>query len=160
MTAQQFLVTIDAPDGSQIKQLVRVGMVHGINLPSAYLVSPGQDVSFGISVDEYIPPVPGSTLMNASTGVGVVPTYDMSYIPSTRTLADIMQDAVRHGITHPTHGSDCSCMDNYVRELRQHISKAMPPDTNYEEMTPEDRHARLDARDRIGGILHRLWRNL
>lgn len=156
----KYLVTILTPSGDLISHLNESGLVYQIDMPTPYLVSAGQSVTFGVSVEEVKTDSVSDLPSVAGRLIHIKPTYDMSYIPSDRTLSAILQDAVIHGMNEPRHGSDCICMDAIVRELRQHVSKAMPPDRNYEEMTPEDRSARLNARARIAGILHRLWRNL
>lgn len=155
----RYLVTILAPGGDVISHLNESGRIHQVDMPTPFLVSAGQTIGFGIAVEEVLPwLIPD--LPRVEGVVQVTPTYDMSYIPSNRSLSEILQDVVNHGLDEPRHGSDCICMDQYVRELRLHVSKAMPPDTNYEEMSDNDRSARLAARARITGVLHRLWRNL
>lgn len=53
--------------------------------------------------------------------------YEYSMVPSMRTLAEVFADAVQHGEEYPRHGTDCTCMDNLIRELRVHVYRATPP---------------------------------
>lgn len=92
-------------------------------------------------------------------------------LPSRRTLAEILVDAVQHGVDNPRHGSNCSCMDTVVWELRRHIDRALPevqsrteadpyspePTVRYE---PNQWEANMAARQRVYAILAALGRNL
>jgi hypothetical protein len=53
--------------------------------------------------------------------VGVV-----SVLPSRRPLDDIFRDVVNHTEAFPLHGWDCTCMDEYIREIYVHVLRAVP----------------------------------
>jgi len=133
-------------------------------ITSPYLVSAGQPVTVGISVYEYdvLARAQGATLESAThlrneddaPLVDVPVVWDVSFIPSNRLLADILAEAVQHGVDYPDHGINCSCMDQYAREIRLQLSKAIPPDgrttdTDWAEPIQE----RLNAKARIRYIL-------
>lgn len=48
----------------------------------------------------------------------------------------ILEAVVKHQDEHPSHGYDCSCMDPFVRLLRQDIKKIVPGPVY--DGTPED----------------------
>ena len=91
--------------------------------------------------------------MNA---VEIPASYDYSIMPTTRPLSVILEDVVQHGVDNPTHGTDCACLDQYIREVRTQISKAVPPDRG----VTDDVHLRLDGRFRIAHVLRCAARDL
>lgn len=42
-------------------------------------------------------------------------------VARVRTIAEIKADVLAHDAANPRHGKDCSCMDKYVREVRQQL---------------------------------------
>lgn len=67
----------------------------------------------------------------------------------TRTLAAILADVVQHGKDNPTHGTNCACLDKYIREVRAQIAGQVPSsesEPNWER--------RIDARSRIKYVLN------
>jgi hypothetical protein len=88
--------------------------------------------------------------------VVIEPSWDSSIVPTTRSLAEILMEAVKHGEEYPTHGADCICMDALVREVRVQVSRAMPPMA----MDHEDWRENFKARSRASVILSRVWRSL
>lgn len=99
---------------------------------------------------------PGDRLTDARAVAGVVipHVWDESWMPTTRTLQDILADVVAHGRDFPSHGTDCVCMDKFSREIRLQVSKAVPPDTG----AREDIHSRLNGRFRIAHVLRMVER--
>lgn len=89
-------------------------------------------------------------------GVVIPRVWDVSWIPTTRLLQDILEDVARHEVEFPRHGSDCVCMDAYSREIRLQVSKAVPPDTG----EAGDIHIRLGARARMARVLKMVVRSL
>lgn len=163
-------------------------MVMAVSIPTDHLVSPGQTQTVHISLDDTMrkpESEPGDALLTRSHGfsdpVCVDRSWDASYIPSNRPLWAIMQDVVDHTAKHPTHGAMCACMDQFSREVRMHLRKAMPPDVRplpvYDEDCPDpsvcsyhsDRivlredqaniHARVMADQRIAHVLGMVMRN-
>lgn len=139
------------------------GTVHGVTLRSTHLVSAGQSFSFAISATVQPAPEPGSHWVDARGVVDIEqdwqPTWDYDTIPSHRTLSEILAEAVKHGVDYPTHGSDCSCQDNLVREIRQHVRKNIPEWR--EDMTSsEGWERRMDALSRVRSILNMVARGL
>ena len=151
------------PGGSQVCE---PGQPLTFSITSPYLVSAGQPVQVGVSVFEYnvLARAQGGSLVDArhlrddelDTSLVEVPiVWDVSFIPSTRLLADILKDVVDHGQRHPTHGINCICMDEYSREIRLQVSKAIPPDgrttdTDWAQPIQE----RLNAKARIRHVLN------
>lgn len=103
------------------------GVMQTVALESPYLVSAGQTVEFGIEVE------PGEH----------------------RSFADILQDAVRHGLDNPTHGTNCTCMDRLIRELRSDVRLVVPSSA-----VQPDWEKRVDARSRVAYILRAATRDL
>lgn len=93
----------------------------------------------------------------------VVPhVWDQSWIPSTRPLSAILEDAIAHGVDNPRHGVNCACIDPLIRELRIQVSKALPPDGRpYDESHSQaDIHERLMAKQRVAHVINALARSL
>lgn len=88
--------------------------------------------------------------------------WDQSWIPTTRPLSAILEDAIAHGVAYPGHGPNCSCVDSLIRELRLQVSKALPPDTRPldEVHTQADIRSRLLAKQRVSHLIHTLARSL
>lgn len=42
-------------------------------------------------------------------------------VARVRALAEIKTDVLEHDAANPRHGKDCSCMDKYIREVRQQL---------------------------------------
>lgn len=76
------------------------------------------------------------------------------HIPTTRTLAQIVQDIARHSEEYPRHGVSCVCMDEYARELRAHVFRGLGDEMNREW---EDRY---DRRSRLRYVLNMIVRML
>jgi hypothetical protein len=82
--------------------------------------------------------------------------FEFDMVPSHRTLVEVLAEAVRHGHDNPSHGSNCSCMDHLIRELRVHVLCSLP------EMSgrgPGDEWmSQQDHRQRVRHILSALQR--
>lgn len=149
------------PAGSRV---VEAGEVTSFHIPSPYLVSAGQDILLGVSVFDvdfmvrsYVPLADATHLHLVDVPV----VWDVSFIPSTRTLADILTEVVQHGVDNPSHGTGCVCMDKYVREVRLQVSKVIPPDgRTTEEDWAVGVHERLEAKARIRHVLMMVERNM
>jgi hypothetical protein len=86
--------------------------------------------------------------------------HDYSFIPSTRTLTEIIREAVQHGVDFPTHGEDCSCMDNLVREVRLQVNAALPIKDLEAYTSSEKWEKRFSAQMRAKLILNRAGTHL
>ena len=89
-----------------------------------------------------------------------MPRYIRNHIPESRvtvdrTLMQILDDAVKHGIDHPDHGTDCVCMDNLIREIRRQINSVLPTSA-----TEPDWQRRGDIRNRVFYVMHAATRYL
>ena|SRR6185295_7906870 len=135
-----------------------------VPVPTEFLVSAGQSLTVGVSITSAEPgPEPGERLrrrnaeLNPASSlygwpvprVVIAHTWDQTYIPSDRKLWEILEDVARHGIENSSHGVDCLCMDQFAREIKLHVSRAVPPDTGE---NGDVRH-RVDARQRVAHIL-------
>jgi hypothetical protein len=49
--------------------------------------------------------------------------FDLSYLPSNRSLTEILRDVAGH---NPKHGYNCVCMDELIREVRVHAMSVIP----------------------------------
>jgi hypothetical protein len=97
---------------------------------------------------------------------GTTQVFEWDWIPSSRPLYAILAEAVQHGVDHPTHGYNCACMDNLIREVRVHVHRATPPyrfgvDAH---LTEDERNnawlEHLNALDRMRHILGAVSRGL
>ena len=81
--------------------------------------------------------------------------FPMSHRPSTRPLWAIVADISSHGVMHPDHGVNCVCMDQYAREIKQHVARGLPP--VYEEGEAMYRSpswaGRFDAERRVAHVM-------
>jgi hypothetical protein len=74
--------------------------------------------------------------------------------PNDTPLWVLLWQVVNHGRTNITHGINCVCMDSYIREVKRHIERAMPPSpTDDNEMTPAWMEV-YDAHRRINHVLN------
>lgn len=105
-----------------------IGQVQDITLISPFLVSKGQ--AFPVSVKVETEKTKGDA----------------------RSLTSILRDVAQHSLDYATHGPNCACMDEFVREVRAQVEDVMPKNTsaNVEE--------RLRVRWRIGHILNSVTR--
>lgn len=80
-------------------------------------------------------PLPGDKLVDARhlalismpvNEFGSPVYYPSDVVPSRRSLWEILNDVVKHGEVCPTHGMNCSCVDPYIREIRNHINRVIP----------------------------------
>lgn len=135
------------------------------SIVSDYLVSAGQAIDIGVSVfdadamvlNQMGPKADARHLVredNETPLIDLPVTWDVSFIPSTRLLADILADAVQHGRDYPHHGVNCACMDQFAREVRLQISKALPPDNRTTDTDwAQPIQERLDAKARVRWVL-------
>lgn len=154
--------SVEGPGWSSISRVVvPEGFVVRTSFPSSWLISPGQPIDVDVSIEAVSDPKPGGVVqdgrkMPAAREIAyrVPVSWDSMPIPSTRTLSQIIEEAVRHGYDNPSHGVDCSCMDKYAQEIKQQISRAIPPDTG----STTDIHWKIDARHRVATILRMVTR--
>lgn len=73
----------------------------------------------------------------------------------TRTLVEILDDAVAHGVHNPKHGTNCACMDKLIRELKRQILTVIPTSG-----TEPDWEKRVDAGSRVRYVLNSATRYL
>ncbi len=100
-----------------------------------------------VNVMDPRPTVPGSHLVDARKldAVKADHTWSMEYLPSRRTLAEILLDVVAHGEVCPSHGMNCACVDQYIREIKQHVHRVVP---EMERITlPDDQWCSADRDD-------------
>lgn len=174
------LVTVFGPNGLPAESVVlENGESRPITVTAAWATFPGQKIDLGIAAYDPDDVTPSKledacavTMADQESPEGVIteplvwvkPTWDLSYIPSVRTLADILTDVVDHTAKEPTHGAMCACMDQFSREIRQHVRKAMPPDTRIGEWPHQEDQgvvrARVMADHRIHHVLGMVLRNL
>lgn len=94
--------------------------------------------------------------------------FESSIVPSGRTLAAILAEAVSHSLQYPDHGTNCVCMDNYIREVRAHANRAIPEywtgaitaENVDEPMNWSAWREHNDAKARVSYILGLVARNL
>jgi hypothetical protein len=136
-----------------------------VSMASAYLISAGQSIDFQVSARVYEdePLLPGGWI----DARGVVPILGLKEpagwaydLPTTRSAAEIMRGAVQHGEDNPTHGTDCVCMDNLIRELRAQITSSIPAYTEDMDNQPEMRDHRYKALSRVKYLMMAAGRNL
>lgn len=157
------------------RQMMAEGVMYEVLLSSPFPPSLGTQIPVQVWVAT-VPDFPADDPLTDASILGLVCvdlSWDMSYIPSNRPLWAIMQDVADHTKTHPTHGAMCACMDQYSREVRLHLRKAMPPDTQIYHETdcpepggcgwcgnPQDViQARVMAHQRISHVLGMVMRN-
>lgn len=176
----RLLVTVFDLDGESSfpvgSQICEPGQPLTFEVESRYLVAAGQKHTVGISVfdaDFIVLSRVGAHLLDArhlmrwDKEEGDVPlinvpiVWDVSFLPSMRLLADILADVVRHETDHTGHGINCICMDEYAREIRLQISKALPPDgrTTEQEWAAAIQD-RLNSKARIKHVLDMVLRGL
>jgi hypothetical protein len=119
---------------------VPTGAIISVDLVSEYLVSAGQVSRLNVSATE---------------------------VDAPRTLADILRDAADHGRDNPTHGTNCACMDKYIREIRLVVAAVLSTVDGPEELEWRGENKgvpkpsrKLDARWRISYVLGAVVRNL
>lgn len=174
-------VRVCIPPGDPVIQLMEPGLNYEVALITPYLVSSYQTIGLQVAIghvaeepkgDDHLLDGRSVTMVGRESPDGIFvepmvwadPTWDLSFIPSDRTLADIMQDVVDHTAKFPSHGACCSCMDEYSREVRQHIGKAMPPDSRplgdpWPGQSDPVIRARVMAHQRIAHVLGMVTRN-
>lgn len=42
-----------------------------------------------------------------------------------RSLEEILSDVVQHGKDNPNHGFNCTCMDQFIREVRDQVKSVI-----------------------------------
>jgi hypothetical protein len=93
--------------------------------------------------------------------VEVPQSHGYSVIPSTRTLTEIIREAVQHGVDFPTHGEDCVCMDRLIREVRLQVTAALPIRPSLDGYVSTEEWSRdFSARTRARIILERGGRHV
>jgi hypothetical protein len=128
-----------------------------VNVFSDYLVSAGQALTMRVSAS-VVQVEAGNKLEDGRMWaeeklIAHVPvSFQYEYIPSDRRLYEILEDAVGHYALNPSHGVGCSCLDKYVRELKQHICRVVPRDIEDVES------ARIDSSTVVRVLLYRLAR--
>lgn len=124
MTIEVKLMT--AP-GTWVYLYLRDGETTPFEVKSDYLVSAGQSMTVHVSARVVQDQDLGERLIDArelvKINVNWVGYFD--YIPSDRTLYEILEDAIGHYALNPTHGVGCSCLDRYVQELKQQILRVV-----------------------------------
>jgi hypothetical protein len=167
----------DLRSGAFTRRVVipRDGMVMGVSLRSPWMVAPGQTLDIGVTAQLLGDSTP-RPLLDArplKTRIKTEPEWwrlPHCLVPSSRTLAEVLVEAVQHGVDNPTHGANCSCMDSLVWELRRHIDRALPevqrridnagtPDEAV-RYSPAEWKANMNARQRLHSLLTALTRSL
>lgn len=155
----RIIVAISAREGYPPEvRLCKPGETTVFSLVNDYLVSAGQPFNVYVSVfdADFIATLQSGPREDARhlDLVQMPANWDVSFIPSNRLLADILGDVVQHALDHTGHGVNCVCMDQYAREIRLQLSKAIPPDgrtTDTDWAAPiQDR---LEAKARIKHVL-------
>lgn len=168
----RLLVSVIGPDNMPIgSQVCEPGQPLEFTFQSPFLVSAGQDQSIRMSVFDVQQMVMAqmgprdATHLRQEDGetplIQVPVVWDVSFIPSRRTLSEILEDVVTHGQNNPEHGISCVCMDKAAREIRLQASKAIPPDGRVKDTDwAEPIQDRLNAKARIRYVLMMVERNL
>lgn len=144
------------------RQAIMDGLVQAVEIPSDYMVAPGQTLTVHISV-EHAPEPEKPGLLDARGVADLEQDWESEHaypLPTTRSLSEIMREAVRHLDEAPTHGTDCVCMDTLVREIRAQATSSVPA---WVAEMDNDRHLwedRFDALARVRYLLHAAGRNL
>jgi hypothetical protein len=170
----RLVVFVVGPDNLPVStQTCEDGDPLTVRFNSPYLISAGQEIELGISVFDADKLASRINLLDArhlttldedgivAPLIDVPVVWDVSFIPTRRLLADILEEAVEHGREFPSHGVNCACMDRLVREIRLQVSKAIPPDgrtTDSDWAAPI--HDRVTAKARIRSVLQQMERNL
>jgi hypothetical protein len=81
--------------------------------------------------------------------IKVSTSWQYCMIPTNRPVWHLLQEVVRHGQQFPTHGPDCVCMDEFIRQMRISVDRVMP--------TQEGERAK--ARQRMFILFSRLSRH-
>jgi hypothetical protein len=145
-----------SPDSS-VSVFIPDGRTVSVELISSYLVSAGQTIPLTVSAS-VVQVEAGNKLEDGRMWaeeklIAHVPvSFQYEYIPSDRRLYEILEDAVGHYALNPSHGVGCSCLDKYVRELKQHICRVVPRDIEDVES------ARIDSSTVVRVLLYRLAR--
>ncbi len=152
------LVTLNFPGYWEGRQRVMADdLMRTVQLRSPYLVSAGQCIEIGVAAQVVTVPKaePGARLFDARglRLVAVDPTHNYEYIPSARTLWQVLEDAVQHGVEWPSHGTDCACLDKYSYELKHHILRALPERTLEAYQNSDEWAKDFNARMRVKHLL-------
>lgn len=96
---------------------------------------------------------PGDRLLQ-NDGTAAAPiridfSHQIRWLPSEEPLYAILQRVVAHGQEHPTHGTDCACMDTFIGEVRRQITRAVPAGPHPDE----EWRFNADAKARIAWVL-------
>lgn len=133
--------------GHQHREILTVHDHQTYHVPLRLTSADGPISELLVNVMDLRPTVPGSHLVDAThlDLVKATQSWRMDYLPSRRTLAEILLDVVAHGETCPSHGMNCACVDEYIREIRQHVNRVVPEVERV--MIPEDEWCSPDADD-------------
>jgi hypothetical protein len=58
--------------------------------------------------------------------IKVSTSWQYCMIPTNRPLWHLLQEVVRHSYQFPTHGADCVCMDEFIRQMRISVDRVLP----------------------------------
>jgi hypothetical protein len=155
------IVTLSFPGYWEGRQrIIADDLVRVVQLRSPYLVSAGQTIEIGVAAQTVTMPQvePGDRLiegrmLRGPRDIKVEYTHDCGWVPSTRPLWEVLQDAAQHGIDFPTHGIDCVCMDKLSYELKHHILRALPERTGDTYINSKEWEDHFNARMRIKHVL-------
>lgn len=146
-------VSLAIPGHTKHTRVMTAGVTEVVTVQSPYLVSAGQYVDLHLTVVPMVERTPGSLLTDArrvvDRGAHVPVSWDQMPLPSRRSLVEILQEAVQHGRDNPSHGTKCACMDRLSQEIKQQVSRAIPPDGG----EVADIHWKVDARHRVRHVL-------
>lgn len=88
------------------------------------------------------------------------PEGDYRQLPLDLPLWQILEAVARHERESPTHGTDCICMDQYAREIRKHIYRAVPDSGPMGKHSEEIWQHQFKVRQRIAHVLRMASREL
>lgn len=78
--------------------------------------------------------------------------------PADRSLVDVLNAVKVHHNDNPTHGTNCACMDQFVRQVRAMVREANPQHRAYANGTRSEHEADLDIRiDHVLTSAARWW---
>ncbi len=133
--------------GHQHRQILTVHDHQTYHVPLRVTTEDGPISELLVNVMDPRPTVPGARLVDARKLelVKANQSWRMDYLPSRRTLAEILLDVVAHGEVCPSHGMNCACVDQYIREIKQHVNRVIPETERVE--LPADEWCSPDASD-------------
>lgn len=149
--------------------LVKVGLSDEPNVMMAAMIPPGvtnqlalfypdgQPILLNVQATPISGPEPGNGLRDGRAYADIEQTWGwtpMDHTPTRRSLWQIIADISTHGTMHPDHGFNCACLDQYAREIKQHVNRGLPPmyDEGADMYRSPEWAGRFDAQRRVAHV--------